>query len=245
MKKVIRTKKLILILVEGKSDEASLEYVLSNLVKSEKVKFVICRGDITSDNKTTTRNVNKKITAKIKEFLDSSNGLYSITDVNLIVHIMDTDACSIDECNIVESDKNEYQKTIVNTTSKNNILKRNRRKLAILRMVSSLNYLSFNINNGLLRVFYKPYYMSCNLEHVLHNDPNIDTVNGKEYYSMRFSANYIDKISEFVKFINSANVGTNLSFIESWRNILKPENALKRETNLNLFVNDYVNEDQH
>ena len=245
MKKVIRTKKLILILVEGKSDEASLEYVLSNLVKSEKVKFVICRGDITSDNKTTTRNVNKKITAKIKEFLDSSNGLYSITDVNLIVHIMDTDACSIDECNIVESDKNEYQKTIVNTTSKNNILNRNRKKLAILKIVSSLNYLSFNINNSSLCVPYTPYYMSCNLEHVLHNNPNIDTFDEKEYYSMKFSVKYLNKISEFVEFINSTNVGANLSFTESWNNILRPENALKRETNLNLFVNDYVNEDQH
>lgn len=245
MKKVIRTKKLILILVEGKSDEASLEYVLSNLVKSEKVKFVICRGDITSDNKTTTRNVNKKITAKIKEFLDSSNGLYSITYVNLIVHIMDTDACSIDECNIVESDKNEYQKTIVNTTSKNNILNRNRKKLAILKIVSSLNYLSFNINNSSLCVPYTPYYMSCNLEHVLHNNPNIDTFDEKEYYSMKFSVKYLNKISEFVEFINSTNIGTNLSFTESWNNILRPENALKRETNLNLFVNDYVNEDQH
>ena len=244
MKKVIQTKRLIIIHVEGKSDEESLEYVLSKLIKSEKVKFVICRGDITSDNKTTTRNVNKKIVDKIEEFLGSSNGLYSITDVKLIVHIMDTDACSIDECNIVESDKNEYQKTIVNTTSKNNILNRNRKKLAILKIVSSLNYLSFNINNNSsLCVPYTPYYMSCNLEHVLHNNPNIETFDEKEYYSMKFSVKYLNKISEFVEFINSTNVGTNLSFTESWNNILRPENALKRETNLNLFVNDYINED--
>lgn len=243
MKKVIQTKKLILILVEGKSDEESLEYVLSNLVKSEKVKFVICRGDITSDYKTTTRNVNKKIAAKIEEFLDASNGLYSITDVDLIVHIMDTDACSIDECNVVESDKNEYQKTTVNSTNKENILDRNRRKLAILKMVSRLNYLSFDVDNSSLCVPYAPYYMSCNLEHVLHDNPNIDTVDEKEYYSMIFSVKYLNKISEFIEFINSTNVGTNLTFSESWNNILKPENALKRETNLNLFVNDYVNED--
>ena len=243
MKKVIQAKKLILILVEGKSDEESLEYVLSNLVKSEKVKFVICRGDITSDYKTTTRNVNKKIAAKIEEFLDASNGLYSITDVDLIVHIMDTDACSIDECNVVESEKNEYQKTTVNTTNKENILDRNKRKLAILKMVSHLNYLSFDVDNSSLCVPYAPYYMSCNLEHVLHDNPNIDTVDEKEYYSMIFSVKYLNKISEFVDFINSTNVGTNLTFSESWNNILKPENALKRETNLNLFVNDYVNED--
>lgn len=243
MKKVIQAKKLILILVEGKSDEESLEYVLSNLVKSEKVKFVICRGDITSDYKTTTRNVNKKIAAKIEEFLDASNGLYSITDVDLIVHIMDTDACSIDECNVVESEKNEYQKTTVNTTNKENILDRNKRKLAILKMVSRLNYLSFDVDNSSLCVPYAPYYMSCNLEHVLHDNPNIDTVDEKEYYSMIFSVKYLNKISEFVDFINSTNVGTNLTFSESWNNILKPENALKRETNLNLFVNDYVNED--
>lgn len=243
MKKVIQAKKLILILVEGKSDEESLEYVLSNLVKSEKVKFVICRGDITSDYKTTTRNVNKKIAAKIDEFLDASNGLYSITDVDLIVHIMDTDACSIDECNVVESEKNEYQKTTVNTTNKENILDRNKRKLAILKMVSRLNYLSFDVDNSPLCVPYAPYYMSCNLEHVLHDNPNIDTVDEKEYYSMIFSVKYLNKISEFVDFINSTNVGTNLTFSESWNNILKPENALKRETNLNLFVNDYVNED--
>ena len=60
---------------------------------------------------------------------------------------------------------------------------------------------------------------------------------------MVFSDKYLNKISDFVNFINSAGIGTGLSFDESWRNILKPENALKRETNLNLFVNDYVSED--
>lgn len=243
MSKVIQTKKLILILVEGKSDEESLEYVLSNLVKSEKVKFVICRGDITSDYKTTIRNVDKKIVGKTEEFLDVSNGLYSITDIKLIVHIMDTDACSIDECSVVESEKNEYKKTTFNTVNRKNILDRNRRKLAILKKLSGLNYLSFSINNSSLCIPYTPYYMSCNLEHVLHNNPNIDTINEKEYYSMVFSDKYLNKISDFVNFINSAGIGTGLSFDESWRNILKPENALKRETNLNLFVNDYVSED--
>lgn len=37
----------------------------------------------------------------------------------------------------------------------------------------------------------------------------------------------------------------NNSYNRNQKEILKPENALKRETNLNLFVNDYVNEDQH
>ena len=243
MKKVIQTKKLILIIVEGKSDEESLEYVLSKIVNSSKIKFVICHGDITSDYKTNARNVAKKISHIVEEFLESSKGLYTIEDIKLIVHIVDTDACSIDACNIIESDTNEYTETKVKTTNKQNIVDRNRRKLAILKIISKLTYLSFNVKNDYLCIPYTSYYMSCNLEHVLHNNSNIVTNKEKEYYSMVFSFKYLNKISDFVDFINSKNVGTELTFDKSWENILKSENALKRETNLNLFVNDYKNED--
>ena len=241
MKKVIQTKKLVLVLVEGKSDEESLEYVLSKLVRSEKVKFVICRGDITSDYRTTPRNIAQKITLKIKEFLDNSQGLYTEADINLIVHIVDTDACSIDDDCVIESEVNEYTDKIVKTTNKQNIIDRNRRKLLNLKTIKELNCLSFYPSS--LCIPYISYYMSCNLEHVLHNNPNIDSDKEKEYYSMVFSDKFFNKISEFITFINSKGVGTELSFVESWNNILKPENALRRETNLNLFVNDYINED--
>ena len=214
-----------MIIVEGKSDEESLEYVLSKIVNSSKIKFVICHGDITSDYKTNARNVAKKISHIVEEFLESSKGLYTIEDIKLIVHIVDTDACSIDACNIIESDTND------------------RRKLAILKIISKLTYLSFNVKNDYLCIPYTSYYMSCNLEHVLHNNSNIVTNKEKEYYSMVFSFKYLNKISDFVDFINSKNVGTELTFDKSWENILKSENALKRETNLNLFVNDYKNED--
>ena len=43
----MKTKKIILFIVEGISDQTSLALVLSKLIKTENVMFHIVRGDIT------------------------------------------------------------------------------------------------------------------------------------------------------------------------------------------------------
>lgn len=235
-------KKLILILVEGPSDKESLEDVLSKIVENSKVKFAIFHGDITSDFKTNIKNVSKKIEEKVEEFLNNSKGLYELDDIQLIVHIVDTDACSIDEDRIIESPDEKYLNDKVYVKNKSFIVNRNIHKRNLLKYISTLNNISFKSFGNVCKR-YNAYYMSCNLEHVLHDNSNIKTDVEKEYYSMKFAFQYLNNTEEFIKFINHKDVGTQLDFSNSWINILKNENALKRETNLNLFVNDCVNGD--
>jgi hypothetical protein len=57
----MKTKKIILFIVEGISDQTSLALILSKLVKSENVKFQIVNGDITSDRSTNVANAMIKV----------------------------------------------------------------------------------------------------------------------------------------------------------------------------------------
>jgi len=237
-----QTKKIVLILVEGPSDEESLEHVLTKLINNYKTKFKICRGDITSDKLVNTSNVTNIIAQKVEDFLQNAKGLFTIDDICFIAHLIDTDACSIQNEKIIEQEKEEpyFDDQFLYVKNKNNIIKRNQKKLPIVKKLSKTRCISFDNFDG-LSIPYCSYYMSCNLEHVLHNDKTFCSDNAKENYSILFSMKYFDKENEFVEFINSKEVGTTLNFENSWDNILKPQNALLRETNLNIFVNDFKN----
>lgn len=68
----MKTKKVVLFIVEGISDQTSLALILSKLIKSENVRFHILNGDITSDYQTTGVNAITKVNEQIKRFLNSN-----------------------------------------------------------------------------------------------------------------------------------------------------------------------------
>lgn len=235
-----QSKDIVLILFEGETDKNSLEYLLSKIVCNEKVKCKVCDGDLTTKRNAKPSNIEKYIIEKVYDFLNKSHGIYLFENIKLIVHVLDTDACGINSKKIIIDNKNEYIDDTYHSTDINNIINRNRQKLPIIKKLSTLNSITFNCKDNAVKP-YIAYYMSRNLEDVLHNDPNINTVNGKIYYSDKFAIKYENDIYGFITFINSNNVGTKLNFSESWLEILKEENATKRQTNFNLFINDYIN----
>ena len=62
---------------------------------------------------------------------------------------------------------------------------------------------------------YKIYYLSCNLEHFLHNNPNIEQNEKKRDLAEEFKYEYSKNETEFLKFIRSKNIAANLDYMDS------------------------------
>ena len=82
-------KKVIVVIVEGPSDENAIGSILKEYFFSEEVQFAVVHGDITSDKFTTVENVVTKID-EIIYGIKMKYG-YNWEDFIKIIHIADTD----------------------------------------------------------------------------------------------------------------------------------------------------------
>ena len=93
---MMKTKKIILFIVEGITDEMSLSLILSKLVQDSSVQFHVINQDITADFNSNCQNIIRKIDSQVKKFLAQNNGLKK-TDIKEIIHLVDTDGAFIKE----------------------------------------------------------------------------------------------------------------------------------------------------
>ena len=231
-------KQIVLFIVEGESDKHSFENILNHLVSSDVVKFKVIKGDITvKSNKYT---VTKKIKKKIEEFLNEPKNKYlTVKDICKIVHLVDLDGAFIDNSKIVKHEKENkcYKDGQYFVPNIENIIQRNKNKKEVIIKLKDTSFIPYqsscNANTSI--VPYEIYYFSCNLEHVLHNDPNVESFKRKKELSESFAEDYLGQEREFLKFIKNPLFATQVNYQESWEDAIKQENALVRSTNFNLF----------
>lgn len=224
----MKTKKIILFIVEGVTDELSLSFILSKLVQDSNVQFHAINQDITADFNSNSQNIIRKIDSQVKQFLAQNTGLRK-SDIKEIIHLVDTDGAFVkDEC-IVEDMKQEKTYYTINsiiTNKKDLILKRNDRKGSILNKLCQIN------NIG--KIEYKIYFFSCNLEHVLHNSQNTACYKKREY-SYKFIDQYVHKEKNFVSFLSNNDFTALGDYKETWQFIKKDCNSLNRYCNFHLY----------
>lgn len=221
-------KKIILILVEGGSDLISLELIKKLNRHQEEIAFKITKGDITSNGHTTLANCISKVNDKITEFITESKVKKS--DIIKLVHILDTDGTYISDDNIeIDTRATDFiytdDKIIAN--SKDKVSERNAKKKSIMDKL----LITAKISN----IDYELYYMSCNLDHVLHNRRDIVTDEAKKQFSNAFADKYYGREEEFLTFINDDSFKVSGSYEETWNFIKLNSNSLKRHSNLWLF----------
>lgn len=230
--------KIILFLVEGKSDETSLALTLNRLLQG-RVKFFVIKTDITSDCGTTAENIKGLILEKVSFFL-TEHPQFQFSDIDSIIQITDTDGVFVDNSKVVFDENHKkifYSEDSILTDNVNGIIYRNQTKAEILRELCSLKFLE--APNG-KKIKYRIYYMSCNLEHVLHNLPNVETDAEKERLSKFFrnaSANDNNKLRDIVF---TPSIECSGSYEDSWSFIQKATNSIKRKTNFSDFFNTYI-----
>lgn len=223
----MKTKKVILFIVEGVTDKTSLGGIIDKLVSSNLVRFYITGGDITSDSFSNSSNAIAKVNNLIKAFLTKELGIKK-SDIIQIVHLIDMDGAYIEGNQIqVEDVKGfAYSESAIIANSVEHVVKRNSRKQQVIDRLSLCPKIS--------GIPYSMYYFSCNLEHVLFNEINLaDEL--KLEYAERFSDSYYKTEATFVDFIREEQFAVKGDYKETWEFIKLNGNSLKRYSNFHLF----------
>ena len=230
MKFLAKTKKIVLFIVEGVTDEISLSLILSKIIEKDKVvRFKIVNSDITSQIGVNLNNIHNKITDYIKEFLASD--IYKKSDILNVVHLVDTDGAYISDDLILEKGTADLNYTTQNIYAKNvdSIKKRNKQKSQILSKLATATTVYVNLP-------YNIYFFSSNLEHVLHNQQCV-LPDQKSKYAEIFADKFAFNPASFIEFMNSPDFALNGKYKETWAFIKTDSNSLKRYTNFNLYLN--------
>lgn len=219
-------KKAMIFILEGPSDDTSLTGSLNHIFASSRIEPLIMHGDITSDRNVTNRNIIKKLHEEIKAFCNKN----FLTKGNIlrIVHIIDTDGAFIpDELIQEDTDCRQivYSENSIRCISKKNLIRRNHIKQQNLQKLLDTH----NIGG----LSYSVYYMSSNLEHVLHNRINL-TDEEKEELSYEFAEICAEKPEYFIQLMTSQTVFIDGSYRESWDFIKSGKHSLERHSNLAL-----------
>lgn len=133
----MQSKKVVIFIVEGITDEISIGYIITKLNKDNKVFFQIVNKDITSDYSSDSYNIIKKLNEQIKHSIEEKH--FKRSDIIKVVHLVDTDGVYAKEESIKYKDieKVEYESENIYTNNVDKIRKRNKRKSQILDKLSN------------------------------------------------------------------------------------------------------------
>lgn len=96
----LASKKIVLVIVEGASDDTALGVALNQVFDKDSVYIHIIHGDITTRKGVNSQNIVSKIGDEVKGYAKSQH--YKASDFKQIIHIVDTDAAYIPDVNIIE-----------------------------------------------------------------------------------------------------------------------------------------------
>lgn len=237
-------KKIVFFIVEGITDQISLENIIDTLVdeynssstNGDNVIFEISDGDITSDYSSKPSNIKSKITKIIK---GNGKRKYAPTDYKEVIHIIDTDGAYIDNEWIFQDESKEkffYSTNGIYYKNRKDVIDRNKHKRKIIDFLSGLDKVYGSVK-------YRVFFLSSNLEHVLHDEMNVEDVRKIEL-AKDFESEYEDKVKDFIDFICNSSFSCKENYHESWDFIKRDNNSIKRYTNLDIFVNEYSVKDE-
>ena len=221
-------KKVLLFIVEGESDEVSFESIFDAFFENDDVHISVMHGDITVPPKNEDSNVLNLLGKKVEDFCSIEKVLKS--DIKTIIHLVDTDGAFVSNSLIEQQErdkKTEYSESKIYAKNPECIKKRNKIKANNLNKLCSKEKIS--------GIPYYIYYLSRNLEHVLHNKIENLSNEEKANLSNKFDAEYGENLEKFLQFINDTSFSVTGNYPQTWEYIKQETNSLKRKSNLHLL----------
>lgn len=219
-------KKVIVVIVEGPSDENAIGGILKEYFSSEEVQFSVVHGDITSNQFTKVDN----IVSKIDDLIGGIKTKYGYRweDFIRVIHIVDTDGVFAKDC-VMKADIEgiRYYEDHMEGNCIEEIDLRNKHKSEILFKLYS--------TSKVRDIRYRLYFNSCNLEHVLYGVLKDFSDDEKEELSDDFAERYEGKVNEFISFISNETIAVSGSYKETWKFIEKEKHSLERYSNMHLI----------
>lgn len=232
---MVTNKRIVFVIVEGPTDQDALGILLNRIFDRQKVIVHVQHSDITSDTAVNASNVVRKVTQIVKDYANSNS--LKRQDFQEIIHITDTDGAFISPDAVIADNtvaRLTYSPTEIRTKNKSNIEDRNRRKSENINRLVSQSSMWTDIP-------YRIFYMSCNLDHVLHNKLN-SSDDEKEDNAHRFAARYRNDIPGFIRFIAGSDFAVCGEYRETWDFITRELHSLERHTNLGLCFPEITSE---
>lgn len=222
------TKKIILLLVEGPSDEDCLALIYSKLVKEQDIEFDVLHTDITADENMTVKYIENRIEKEIEKYLDR-NPFIKKSDILKVVQIIDTDGAFIPVSQVKPSSsgKTEYFETYIEAKNQNRLIRRNISKRAIVYHLMK--------SENVAGIPYEIYYFSRNMEHVLHNIPQDLSDEEKEDLAFEIANRYSECPKDFLRLLYEESFCVPGTYEETWKFIMQNGNSLKRYCNMTVF----------
>lgn len=243
----MRKKKFILFIVEGYNDKIEIAAMLHS-PWFEKYRFSYepvfhtVHGDIMMSSikvrnkkvKVTADNIQKALGDIVLNFRKTS-GPYnniSVSDIQEIVQITDTDGIFIPKYNVIRDDRYVYSTYFDDCIKINNvdgIIGRNKRKAEIIRKLLKVK----QIDN----IPYSLYFASCNMDHVLFNERNSPKASKSEN-AKKFAFTCKKSPEHLYQNLFKTEIMATGTYEESWEAIQDGLNSLGRYTNFNLFFTE-------
>lgn len=224
------SKKIILLVVEGITEDISLRGILSELFNDKKIEFCLVRTDITTREDIKPNNIKKELGSIVKNFLGRT---FRVTDLQEVIHLVDTDGVYIPETNIEEDvtlSNFVYSIDRIKAKDINKVIERNETKKANLEVLISTNEV-------LKKIPYKVYYLSQNLEHFFHDKLNCSREE-KNKLAQLLEDRYIEDLESFLIFVRDSKLKSPDDYSDSWDYIKKSTNSLSRCSNIHIFLKD-------
>ena len=216
--------------MEGPSDASALERYFVKYFDSDRIVTKIIHGDITTDKNIDQSKIKAHLGNKVKSWITKDK--FKKSDIDRIIHIVDMDGAYIDDklIRFDESCKDPFYSPVsIKTSNVENIRLRNVQKR---ENVDTLSTNTSGIYNG---IPYKVYYMSCNLEHVLHDKLEDISEDEKKELANKFADRFYEKEIEFIDFINNKDFKVLGDYKATWDFIKKDLNSVNRYSNFWLF----------
>lgn len=204
------TKKIILLLVEGPTDEDALALVFSNLVNDHDIEFEVLHTDITADEAMTVKYIENRIEDEINYYL-KKNPFIEREDILKVVQIIDTDGAFIPSAMIQQSEtgKTEYFEMYIAAKNKDRLIRRNISKRKIVYYLAKAECIA--------GFPYEIYFFSRSMEHVLHGIPKDLSDDEKEDLAFEIADRYSDGPMEFLKSLYNSSFHVPGTYSETWK----------------------------
>ncbi len=233
-------KKVILLLVEGPSDEDALLGPTKSVIDQAFVYSKSFHTDVTTASlfqQNTAFKVHGDVVKTVREFVESylgNNPGYGWTDLAAIVHVIDLDGALVRPNYVVQDDtvlKAVYDAEQIRTPNRDSTLERNRVKSAAVKRLCNTTCLA----KGRRKVPYRVFFMSRNLEHALYGLDCDLSDRDKEKLASAFAEKCRKDPLFFLETLRSEEVAVPGGYDETWGYCFKGANSLKRGSNYHLL----------
>ena len=224
----LSNRKVVLVIVEGPSDDIALGYFFSRLFDPDQVHVHVVRGDITTRSRERSGSIVKLVTGIVTKY--ANNRHFHKDDFAQIIQVTDMDGSFVpdEDVKLDRSHKDvRYYDDGIHCNDVPSLLGRNRQKQRNLRTL---------VNTGKIwDIPYSIYYMSCNLDHVLYDQRNCSDTQ-KDDYAEAFLKKYRNDVDGFVNYLSFSTFSKIGNYQDSWEFIEQGRNSLMRYTNLGICL---------